>query len=87
MRDPNLIFSGLGKRFVLDGVTFTLEIYRLETSPTWTMEVIDKDGTSIVWDDAFESDQAAMDEFDRTVSEEGIAAFKDNNVIKFPKKR
>lgn len=31
-------------------------------------------GNSTVWDDLFETDQAALDEFFRTIQEEGIAS-------------
>jgi hypothetical protein len=72
---------------MVEGHEFQIEIYRLEVDPTWTLEVVDEDGTSTVWDDTFDSDQAAMDELMRTIKKEGLSAFRDSgNVIKFPKR-
>ena len=51
------------------------------------MEVVDEDGTSTVWDDLFDTDQAALDEVLKTIKEEGLSAFRDSgNVVSFPKK-
>jgi hypothetical protein len=52
-------------------------MYRLETKPGWSLEVVNSAGTSIVWDDLFPSDDAANEEFHRTVAEEGMAVFLD----------
>jgi len=82
MNDPN---SGLSQRMTVEGCEFRIEIYRLEHEPNWTLEVVDEDGTSTVWDDKFETDQAAFDEVIRTIEKEGLSAFRDNdNVIQFP---
>ena len=59
-RDPNIITSGLSRRITEDGVTVRLVIYRLEHDPKWAGEVVNEAGTSIVWDDLFDTDQAAM---------------------------
>jgi hypothetical protein len=87
MPDPNIVLSGLSQKIMVEGHEFQIEIYRLEVDPTWTLEVVDEDGTSTVWDDTFDSDQAAMDELMRTIKKEGLSAFRDSgNVIKFPKR-
>ena len=39
---------------------------------TWTLEVIDSEGTSTVWDDPFDTAEAALAEFRRCIAEEGI---------------
>jgi hypothetical protein len=62
MQDPNIVSSGLSQRTIIEGHEFRIEIYRLETDTTWTLEVVDEDGTSTVWDDQFDTDQAALDE-------------------------
>lgn len=54
-----------------------VRICRLEAESTWTLEVVNAAGASTVWDDLFLSDEAANDEFLRTVVDEGIAAFLD----------
>ena len=85
-REPNLVTSGLSRRVTRDGITVELCIYRLETEPEWSLEVVNSAGTSIVWDDLFPSDEAANEEFLRTVAEEGMKTFLDNaKVIPFPR--
>jgi hypothetical protein len=87
MQDPNIVSSGRSQRTIIEGHEFRIEIYRLETDTTWTLEVVDEDGTSTVWDDQFDTDQAALDEVMSTINEEGLSAFRDSgNVIKFPKR-
>ena len=46
-------------------------IYRPDDSK-WTLEVVDSAGTSTVWDDQFDTDEAAHAEFRRCIAEEGI---------------
>jgi hypothetical protein len=83
-REPNLVTSGLSRHVTRDGITVQLCIYRLETNAEWSLEVVNSAGTSIVWDDLFSSDDAANEEFLRTLAAEGMAAFLDNaNVIPF----
>jgi hypothetical protein len=83
-RDPNIVISGLSGDFSKDGVTVEVHIIRLEHEKDWTLEVVNSCGTSIVWDDAFESDDQAYAAFQRTVTEEGMQAFIDaSNVIPF----
>ena len=83
-REPNLVTSSFSRHITRDGITVELCIYRLETKPEWTLEVVNSAGTSIVWDHLFSSDIAANDEFLRTVTEEGMASFLDSaKVIPF----
>jgi uncharacterized protein len=82
--EPNLVTSGLSRNVARDGITVKLCIYRLETDTKWSLEVVDSAGTAIVWDDQFSSDDAANEEFLRTVAEEGMTSFLDSaNVIPF----
>ncbi|HEY8005566.1 MAG TPA: hypothetical protein VIE66_01895 [Methylocella sp.] len=81
---PNLVISSLSGPVTRDDVTVEVDIYRLEHDPTWSLEVVNGAGTSIVWDDRFPSDSDAYQEFLRTVAEEGMQAFLDKgNVIPF----
>jgi uncharacterized protein len=85
-RDPNIVTSGLSRHVTQNGITVELCIYRLEEEAEWSLEVVNAAGTSIVWDDTFPSDDAANEEFLRTVAEEGMAAFLDNaKIIRFPR--
>ena len=83
-RIPNLVRSGLSGIVSKDNVTVEVIIVRLESESKWSLEVLNNAGISIVWDDLFDSDDEAYAEFQRTVEEEGMRAFLDNqNVIPF----
>ncbi len=85
-REPNLITSDLSRHVTRDGITVELCIYRLETKTEWALEVVNPTGTSIVWDNQFPSDEAANEEFLRTVDKEGMADFLDDaKVVPFPR--
>ena len=73
MTDPTIIISPLSGPYSEGGLTVDVQIYRLEDSK-WSLEFIDGDGTSIVWDDPFDTDAAAKAEFDRCIAEEGIVS-------------
>ena len=76
-RELNIVTSSLSRRVSRDGVAVDVRICRLETEATWTLEVVNAAGTSTVWDDLFPSDDAANEEFLRTVADEGMTAFLD----------
>ncbi len=80
-RDPNLITSSLSREVSRDGVTVQVEIYRIEERPGWALEVINDRGTSTVWDDLFETDDAANAAFEETASAEGMTTFLDSATI------
>lgn len=82
--EPNLITSGKSKRVVIEGYPFSIDIYRLETEKTWTLEVVDKDGTSHVWDEQFASDIEARDAAIGAIETEGAVTFmRGDNVVPF----
>ena len=83
---PEIVDSPLSRRVAKDGVTVEVSIIRLEHESRWSLEVINAANTSTVWDDLFPTDAAAFAEFERTVAEEGMAAFSDTaKVIPFPR--
>jgi hypothetical protein len=71
MADPTIMTSPLSGSFSEGGIAVNVQIYRLEDTK-WSLEVVDSDGTSIVWDDLFDTDEAARAEFLRCVAEEGL---------------
>jgi len=73
--DPKIVFSPLSKRFTKDGATVHVQIYQIEGSSGWSLEVVNYADTSIVWDDLFETDAEAFAEFERTVADEGMETF------------
>ena len=74
---PELIESPLSRHITRDGVPLTINIVRLATEPGWSLEVVNANGTSIVWNDAFATDRDADDAFRKALAEEGIQAFID----------
>jgi hypothetical protein len=70
-----LIRSKLSGFITQDDMTIEVCIYRGDAERTWQLEVVNQEGTSIVWDDRFATDQAALNEVKRTIETEGIASF------------
>jgi hypothetical protein len=71
--DPKIEYSPLCESVTRDGITVRVEIYRIAgRGGGWSLEVIDREGASTVWDDTFPSDQDAYDEFYRALGSEGI---------------
>ena len=82
--EPNLVVSSKSLRVVLEGHWFSIEIYRLEHEEQWTLEVVDADGTSHVWDELFDSDRVARDTAIRALEQEGPLVFmRGSNVVPF----
>lgn len=82
--DPNIVTSGKSRKITIDGLPFSIEIYRLEGDTTWTLEVVDKENTSHVWDDQFSSDAEARDIAIASIKSEGAVAFmRGDNVVPF----
>jgi hypothetical protein len=77
MSDANIEieYSPLCGKMERDGIQIEIFIYRIDGSnEDWSLEIVDEEGTSIVWDDLFDTDQAALDELCRAIEEEGILA-------------
>lgn len=80
--EPNLVTSGKSQHVIIDGFPFSIEIYRLEHDKSWTLEVVDHEGTSHVWDDQFSSDKDARNTALQAIESEGAIAFmRGDNVI------
>ena len=70
---PDIIRSPLSQIFTDDGVTVHVEIYRVDGTEGWTLELIDEDGGSTVWQDSFATDAEAFAEFTDGVEQLGLA--------------
>ena len=82
--EPNLIASSKSLRVVVEGHPFSIEIFRLEHEDQWTLEVVDAEGTSHVWDERFDSDREARDTAIKSLEQEGPQAFmRGDNVVPF----
>ena len=73
--DYKIIRSPLERRISERGVSVEVLIYRGEDDAGWILEVVDHTGGSTVWNEAFASDRAALDEALRTIGREGISCF------------
>lgn len=76
MADPKLIESPLSRTVYVEGEALEICIYRIETDAKWTLEVVDQDSTSTVWDDLFDTEEAALAEALQAIEKEGLEAFK-----------
>ena len=75
-RDPEIEYSPLCEKVTQDGLTVRVQIYRLKTGNNgWSLEVVDHENASTVWDDLFATDHEALAEFSRTLEDEGIQSF------------
>lgn len=82
--EPNLVNSANSQPVLVDGVRLEIKIYRLEADPTWTLEVVDTEGTSHVWDEQFALDTEALNAAVKAIETEGAAMFmRGDNVIPF----
>jgi hypothetical protein len=82
--EPNLVTSGKSRGVVIDGFAFDIEIYRLEEDERWTLEVVDQEGTSHVWNEEFVTDTEAYQAAVSTIESEGAIPFmRGGNVVPF----
>ncbi len=81
--DPNLVYSNHGADIDIDGYRFEVQIFRAEHEAEWLLEVVDREGTSHVWDDLFVDDKEAFDAALSTIEQEGAHNFMQNgsNVV------
>jgi hypothetical protein len=78
-QDPKIEFSTLGKPFEKDGLRVEVHIFRLkDREEGWTLEVVDHEGASTVWDETFQSDSDAYAAFEETIANEGIQTFSES---------
>lgn len=73
--ETKLIISRLSRTITRDGITVDIHIFRSEGDPEWTLEVVDHDGASTVWEDTFATEQDALNEVFQTIAVEGMSGF------------
>ncbi len=61
-----------------DGVTIDVQIHKLEDRPGWVLEVINDKDTSTIWNDLFDTDEAARTAL---LTTEGMATFLDQATV------
>ena len=72
--EPEIIMSDLCADVEVDGHFLTVDIYKSDTDPGWRLEVINEFGTSTGFDDPLLADGLAWQQFEKTVTEEALAA-------------
>lgn len=71
--------SEFAGEFTEDGITVVLDIFRTPGSQDgWSLEVIDQEAGSTIWDEPFATEREAFEEFLATVQRDGIRAFRDD---------
>lgn len=74
--DPEIERSPLSGRIERDGQAISVEIYRISGgNAPWTLEVVDQQCRSTVWDAPFATDQEAYRAFFLSLETHGIASF------------
>lgn len=74
--DVEIEQSSLTTKIERDGMVVRVCVYRVKGSGDgWTLEVVDHEGGSTVWDDTFESEQEAVEQAVMTIDREGIGCF------------
>ena len=69
--EEGIVYSPLGQRLTRDGSTVDINIYEDGTG-YWLLEIVDEFGNSTVWEDAFPTDSAALEEAMSTIDNKGI---------------
>jgi len=76
MPEPKLINSPLSRFVEENGDRVEIAIYRLEDEVMeWSLEIVASDGCSTVWEEPFDSDEAALAEALSAIKDEGISSF------------
>lgn len=72
-----LVMSPLCRSIEKDGRKVDVEIYQ-NGEGGWILEVVNEANSSIVWDEPFSSDEAALSEVENTIAKEGMASLQDS---------
>ena len=72
--EVELIHSPLTQIYEADGYRLQIQIYRLSNT-LWSLEVVDENGTSTVWDELFDTDKAALERAFLDIEKDGAAQF------------
>lgn len=73
--DEAVIHSTLERTVASEQTRLQIYIYRGPRDANWLLEVEDHSGGSTVWDDPFETEQAALDAALLAIDEDGIESF------------
>jgi len=74
MSDDDVKMSPLSQSFEQGGQWVEIEIYE-DGEGGWLLEIVDEGNNSTMWEDAFDSDDAALAEALAALEEHGIESF------------
>ncbi|GEM_PF-973929 len=75
MTQFGIIQSPLSQTLTEDGITIEIIIFRDADEDEWTLEILDHNDGSTIWEDGFETEEEALEEALRAIEEDGIASF------------
>jgi uncharacterized protein len=73
--DPEIEVSEQSQNISSGGKSLSVEIYRIKGTSDWSLEIVDENGNSTVWDDLFASDKDAITEAKKAILEETAETF------------
>jgi uncharacterized protein len=73
--DPEIEVSEQSQNISSGGKSLSVEIYRIKGTSDWSLEIVDENGNSTVWDDLFGSDRDAITEAKKAILEEPAETF------------
>jgi len=77
--EPEIIYSERSGSYLVEGQRLEVLIYKTDRDPSWVLEVVNSNGTSVVWDASYIGDEMAWREFQDTVEKEGVGIFLDKD--------
>jgi uncharacterized protein len=84
MLEPELVQSSLSQSIEVEGKSLRIEIYKMEDEAQWTLEIEHEDGSSLVWDELFDTDFLALNEARQTLAKDGLSAFTNAEEAQIP---
>lgn len=73
--DIEIVVSTTSGYFTKDGITVEVQIYQIVGEDGWILEVVYDDDLTTIWEEPFDTEAEALEEFGRTVEAEGMNAF------------
>lgn len=75
MDEPLLVISGLSGRYLTDGVSVDVCIFRLLDEREWSLDAYLEGGDCVAWTETFRTESGALAEFFGVAANEGASMF------------
>lgn len=80
--DLRRVDSNVSTTVIVDGYRFAINIFCLRPEKTWTLEVVDGNNTSHVWEEQFPTEEDALDTAIKAVeTKDGLAIVQADSAI------